>query len=342
MSWAQQVLARRDLWGLAPSAHNTQPWLVTADGDRIVVGWDEQRHLADGDPTRRDLLLSLGCVVETLAITAGDLGHSVDVAWDVAVETRRAATLFLRDRSPAQAFADGQGSRAAATVVGSRSSPPAELVRARRTARSAYRTTLTATDIDRLAADARLPDGIDLQVVPAPWVRRWLPAADEWALAGPAADELSSWLRLSPRDPRYNEDGLTDKTLGLSRIEAIGLRVALRPGVRRVLRWSRLIRVIATRATAKPTGTIVALVGPRGLDLPEIGALGQTLMRLWLQIQRRGWSAHPLSALLDCPASAAAWGHGPHWTSGRDVDQVPYAVMRLGVPDQPPPRSARR
>ena len=61
MSWAEEVLARREVWGRAPSAHNTQPWVVTVEAggageSSLTVGWDEARHLVQGDATRRDLM----------------------------------------------------------------------------------------------------------------------------------------------------------------------------------------------------------------------------------------------------------------------------------------------
>lgn len=324
MSWADEVASRRDLWGRAPSAHNAQPWIVTSDADRLVVGWDEARHLPTGDPTRRDLLLSLGCVVEALVITAGHLGHAVTIEWDVDVEACRAAVLR-------------------AEVSGALPPWTATDLLARRTARSGYREPpLTAGEVEGLAAELDLPTDIALEVVPPAWVERWLPVADEWVLAGPAAGELAGWMRLSRRHARYEQDGLSDEALGLSRIEAVGLGLALRRPVHGLLRRLRITRLMAARATARPLGAVVALTAPAGLALTGVGELGRALLRVWLAARRRDWSAHPLSALLDCPASAAAWGRGTEWpTTTSTADHAPYAVFRLGVPTTPPPGSAR-
>ncbi|MFD0328644.1 hypothetical protein ACFQZC_11455 [Streptacidiphilus monticola] len=52
--------------------------------------------------------------------------------------------------------------------------------------------------------------------------------ADRWLFSsGPVVRELRAWLRLTPRHPRYDQDGLTDRCLGLSRLEAVGLRAVL-------------------------------------------------------------------------------------------------------------------
>lgn len=322
-SWAQQVLARRQIWGRAPSAHNTQPWVVGVEDESLVIGWDETRHLAVGDPTRRDLMLGLGAVAQSLVIVAADLGHAVEVTWAVQVPSRRAAVV-----------------RRVGALDGRLPWTSADLI-ARRTARSAYRAPWVDPDqVSELAADAQLPAGAGLQVVDPDWVERWLPVADRWVLDGPAGTELARWVRLWPRHPSYTQDGLTDATLGLNRLEALGLRAALTGPVRRVLSRTGAIRLLAASATARPLGTVVMLTAAAGGDRPDLdrpdldrlGHLGMALLRTWLAAADRGWAVHPLSALIDCPESLAAWPS----TAG-----TPCAIFRLGVPTRPAAISAR-
>src|SRR6185437_13135178 len=66
MSTSHSEALRRalDLARLAPSAHNTQPWQVERDGELVNVLRDESRHLAHGDPLRRDQTLGLGAFCE--------------------------------------------------------------------------------------------------------------------------------------------------------------------------------------------------------------------------------------------------------------------------------------
>lgn len=310
-TWTSSVLARRDVWGRAPSAHNTQPWLVTESDGFLRVGWDEDRRLHVGDPERRDLMLSLGAVVESLVITAADLGHALEVAWDIDLVSRSAATLTRVAGPPATTWSVG------------------ELVN-RRTARSAFEEPFAGADeVARVAAHANAR----LDVVEPTLVARLLPLADRWTFDGPAAAELGTWLRLSPRDPRYREDGLTDRALELSRLEALGLRLALLPPVLAVLRRTGATRLLGSSATARPTGTVVMLTGPAGLGPAGIAELGRALLRLWLGAGREGLSCHPLSQLIDCPRTAAELPAG----AGRE----PVVVFRLGRPRRPAPRSGR-
>lgn len=317
---AARLLSREADWGRAPSAHNTQPWLVRAVGtEALALGWHADRVLEVGDPTRRDLLLSLGCVAEALAICAADLGYAASVRWEVDRRLRHAARLTLVTQPP----------RAAGGL-------DVSLLGARRTGRGRYlESPVSVEQVREVAAAAGLPEGVALPVLPGPLVEEALRAADRWTFEGPASAELREWLRLRPGHPRYHLDGLTDRALGLGRWEAAVLAAALRPGPLAVLRVTGLTRALAASSTARPLGRVLALTAPQGLDDDRVGDLGRSLLRTWLVAARLGLVSHPLSQLLDCPVSAERLaGHlGP----GRAA----YAVFRLGRPIGLPPRSAR-
>lgn len=61
---------------LAPSVHNTQPWSFAVDGMMIAISVDKTRMLTDGDPTGRELWISLGACLETLLTATIALGHA--------------------------------------------------------------------------------------------------------------------------------------------------------------------------------------------------------------------------------------------------------------------------
>jgi hypothetical protein len=276
----------------APSAHNTQPWTLTYAADHIDIGWDPSRALPVSDPTRRDLYLGLGAFVETCLVVAADTG------------------LLM-------------------AAEGLRLVPAAER----------YDTPFTVTDVEeRRCARGRyapgplpevpLEDGV-VRVSTAA-VAPLLPRADRWMFgSAPVIAELREWLRLTSRHPRYAEDGLTDRALGLSTVEAVGLRVALRPRVHAVGRRLGLPALLASASTLSASDTVFVLTG----DPADPVAAGRRLLRTWLALGRHGIAVHPLSQLLDCPH-----------TAGRVadlVDGVPLAVFRAGRPLAAPPRSAR-
>ena len=130
-----------------------------------------------------------------------------------------------------------------------------------------------------------------------------LAVADRWLFATPVvARELRDWLRLHPRHPRYSLDGLTDRALALSRVEARLLSAALRayPVTRRL--GLPALLAAAGRQLLRGDGSVLVLTTVPGED--RVGA-GRRLLRTWLALGRHGFAVHPLSQLIDCPATAA-------------------------------------
>lgn len=66
---------------LAPSVHNTQPWLWRYDGHRLTLQADRRRRLGAEDPRGRNLIISCGAALHHLQFAAQALG------WDTEVET---------------------------------------------------------------------------------------------------------------------------------------------------------------------------------------------------------------------------------------------------------------
>ncbi|MBF9131241.1 nitroreductase [Plantactinospora sp. S1510] len=303
----------------APSAHNTQPWRLRYESRAVRVGWDPADALPAADPTGRDLRLSLGAFVETCLVVAADAGLAVRFDADHCAEGHRIG--WLR----------GAGRRYD-TPFG------AAGVRDRRTHRGRYLTgpePEVVADLDALARTVGARFRAVPDAGPLPGLIR---AADQQLYADSAiAGELRSWLRLTPRHPRYHADGLTDRALALSRAEAAGLRAALAgyPLLRRV----GLPRILAA-AGGNPLalgGDVLVLVGPPDLDDQAQVTIGRALLRIWLTVQAAGLAAHPLSQLLDAPvpraALAAQFGVAP---------QRLLHVVRVGRPATAAAPSARR
>ena len=74
----------RILWyaSLAPSGHNSQPWLVKVVGKgEWIIGGDSRRRLPAVDPDNRELLLSIGAFAENLSTASSVAGY--DAAMEV-------------------------------------------------------------------------------------------------------------------------------------------------------------------------------------------------------------------------------------------------------------------
>jgi len=68
------------LASLAPSGHNTQPWMITIKGaQRWGIGSDRTRWLPAVDPDNREMMLSIGAFIENLSMAAGMQGYEAEI-----------------------------------------------------------------------------------------------------------------------------------------------------------------------------------------------------------------------------------------------------------------------
>jgi nitroreductase len=64
---------------LAPSRHNTQPWLFEIAGDELRVYADRSRTLPVADPDGRQLLMACGAALENVRLAAAHFGHATSI-----------------------------------------------------------------------------------------------------------------------------------------------------------------------------------------------------------------------------------------------------------------------
>jgi hypothetical protein len=68
------------LASLAPSGHNTQPWMITIKGPkRWIIGSVWTRWLPAVDPDNREMILSIGTFIENLSVAAGIYGYEAEI-----------------------------------------------------------------------------------------------------------------------------------------------------------------------------------------------------------------------------------------------------------------------
>ncbi|MBI2415192.1 MAG: hypothetical protein HYV33_00835 [Candidatus Kerfeldbacteria bacterium] len=83
---------------LAPSTHNTQPWLFKVENNICKLHYDKARILPAADPKQRDLHISLGCCIENILTAAWVFKLSADVQYfDSKSDTLRAMLTFRDD-----------------------------------------------------------------------------------------------------------------------------------------------------------------------------------------------------------------------------------------------------
>lgn len=73
---------------LAPSSHNTQPWLFWLEGQAIELLADRTRALPVNDPDDRELTISSSCALLNLRVAAAAAGLQAPVEpWPDAADT---------------------------------------------------------------------------------------------------------------------------------------------------------------------------------------------------------------------------------------------------------------
>ena len=83
---------------LAPSAHNTQPWMFAIVEDGIEVFADYARGLPHTDPENRELLMSVGAAIFNLRVAAAHFGYESSVLYQRSdCDTPPAALVTLRE-----------------------------------------------------------------------------------------------------------------------------------------------------------------------------------------------------------------------------------------------------
>lgn len=99
---------------LAPSLHNTQPWLFSQDGDSVVVRADTSRWLREQDPIGRELLISCGGAVRHLVL--GLRVQGLDLRWELLprpdLDPDEVAVVTVTGRRPASAHDQELGTAA--------------------------------------------------------------------------------------------------------------------------------------------------------------------------------------------------------------------------------------
>lgn len=293
---------------LAPSSHNTQPWLFKLKGPVIELLADRTRALPVNDPDDRELTISCGCALFNLRVAAAVAGLQAEVEpWPDVADTDLLARVHL---SPTGA-------------------PPADAaLQAAMSERRTYRERFAPTAIDPMAlrslVDAVHLEAASLAVLDTDEQRLGAAAlvaeGDAMLWANPSwRRELAAWMH-----PRRRGDGLTLPALAI-------------PVAQMVVRTFDMGHGVAAKdrqlADESPVLAVLTTEGDRPRDWL---AAGQALQRLLLQGMQLGLQA----SYLNQPVQVAALRPKLQQLTGRPG----YAqlLLRMGTPAQGKPAAPRR
>ncbi len=313
---AAQALA---LAALAPSSHNSQPWLVLAHGpERWSLALAEDRRLPLLDPGDHEALISLGAFLENLVVAGAGLGLDVIVTdFGESPDDPDLVKLAVR-----------HGGVCRPGVL--------EPLRSRRTLRTPFaQRSLSPPDLQALSGGvpgvtwipARSPEGLAVRDAVVGAVARQVARDDAQA-------ELADWLRFRASDLAARRDGLGCADLGLHGLGAWFAETFFDHDTPS----SRLFRrqtVARARKLARHCGGWLLISASEPGVAGSIGA-GRAFQRLFLRARALGIGIQPMSQPLEEP------GWCLELESVLDVDGYPRMLLRTGyVADYPPTEAVR-
>ncbi len=294
---------------LAPSSHNTQPWIFdVAQIDVIRLFVDRRRALPVNDPAGREMTISCGAALMNLRAAA-------------AAESRAPRVRLLPEPGRPDLLAEVTLARRAAIPEDLAALAPA--VPLRRTCRSRFSAIGTAEAVLPELTAAAAAEGATLTPV-SDEVRPALAAlVAEGALAQWSnrswRRELASWMR-----PRRQGEGLA---------VAAGAAPLARLAVRRLDMGARMAARDARLAADAP---VLAVLGTAADEPRDWLCAGQALARVLLRAAQAGVQA----GYLNQPVQVAALR--PRLAALTGEAGAVHLVLRLGMPGNDLPRSLRR
>ncbi|MBX3566735.1 MAG: hypothetical protein KF914_01670 [Rhizobiaceae bacterium] len=302
---------------LAPSVHNVQParWRLNDDG--LLLLGDTRRTIPIADPSGRDWRLSLGAQLEGFAIAAAR--HEVRLAGVTPV----AAAAIGRDGLEAIARV-GLDSGGGETV-------PPQTVSGRATWRGDFAEIDTAANeaVTRLSSLRR--DCVVVASRPAisAIARLFDTASMHFLRQTDHRAELLHWMRLSRRHPSYATDGLNAEAMAMAPLEAWAARLVLGPLFRTLDSIGLAALLTSEAGKTRSAAAIVLFHRP---DLEDAFETGRHFYRAWLDIERAGLKACPMSVLADWDVSRTQLLRDHAIPAGRRI----IGVFRVGVPKGSP------
>ncbi|HET9721491.1 MAG TPA: nitroreductase family protein [Candidatus Saccharimonadales bacterium] len=295
---------------LAPSSHNTQPWIARLKGPKVLIGYDPSRHLQVGDPDRHELFMSLGCFIETFTLAAASLGYSTSYKFksDKIDDLAELQLTPTKDRAPWL-----------------------KAIQNRRSDRRPFRDQLISKADVKILSSLRL-NAASVILIDNPLEIEFLADMTHEAtkeLMTPAAfrQELSQWVR---HNWTKRPDGMPGYTQGMP-----GLISLIGP---KVIKSSAKTAADQAKKDAKRVRSSVAVAlvitgdnSPRGwIDA------GRLFQRLWLEATKHGISASAIS-----PAVISDDTRN-QVIKNLSLKHRPVGLLRLGYAKAGPPKASPR
>jgi Nitroreductase family len=290
---------------LAPSSHNTQPWLFRLHGRAVDLHADRARRLPVVDPDDRELTMSCGAALYTLRLALA--AFAVDV-WVTELPRPAEPDLLARVEltgSPAPGPTPDEATLFAA-------------ITRRHTSRARFEPDpVPDAVVGELRAAARA-EGAWLYEVPG-WrhaaVAKLLARADRLQMADPAfRAELAHWLRPSHT---HHDDGIPGYALGRGEIESVVAPLVVRT-------FDMGAGQAASDEHLLADAPLLAVLGTLEDTVASWLRAGQALQRVLLTATALGLEASFLNQPIEVPTLRR------HLARDLGVSGLPQLLLRIG------------
>ena len=279
------------LASLAPSGHNTQPWVVRIlEPKHWVIGSDKKRWLPAVDPENREMLLGIGAFLENMVLAAGTFGYSVDVKIIAKNRTDADIADIRLRKDKVQEF-------------------PVEKIKKRRTVRSNFLDQeIKGDDLKYITKhDTRLclvqiqsphsfyfpnnsPQGKYLQA-------GTIEANRAQAFRDPAQEELANWIRWSNKEARQYRNGLTPESMEIKGIAGFFVRSFY--DRQSVLKKNFRGQTVDVAAKQVKTCGGWLVVTSSDSSIPALIEHGRMFQNMVLKIRDKIIAIHPMTQMLE-------------------------------------------
>jgi hypothetical protein len=269
----------------APSGDNTQPWTFAWNGQTLTVLFDpsKARHVLDAGLSAAKI--SLGCVIESVAIAASAYGFSIETTL---LELRQ-------DRAgPAAQISFVPNGRNADSLL--------DALPKRNTDRRVFKKgPMPAKELNEVWSGFDQKDEVQVHSVDslAPDLFEYIVAAESLVTTHPTIfPDTLQWIRLSEGEITRTEDGMPWRGAGINFLQypamrfvraiprafplvsRAGMRQVYAARVKQLLRSSAGLFCVSLRGQAPPFALVEA---------------GRLAMRLWLRLTQLGYGVQPLT-----------------------------------------------
>lgn len=280
---------------LAPSGGNSQPWRFYVDGNALWLAHDKRRSRNLLDPKHTGAYLALGAALKNISVAAAHRGYRVETElfpqsiFPADPETEIVARILVTMDDATVEAAEANlfpflGKRVTNRKLGTRLPLMKSLENELREAAAGYSCQLAVvTEESALVELGRIVGESDrLRFLNAELHR-----------------EMMSEIRWSARESEATGDGIDVATLELSPTQEAVMKSLRRPEVAAFLRQQHegtRLRELSERSIRGASA--MGLISVDGVKPKDAIRGGQAMQHLWLLANARGWSWHPLTALL--------------------------------------------